>query len=247
MPAAPVRRRSTAVASSRSLDVPEVLAWLQRRGSARNRDGMARYGIVAPKVFGVSMATMQSLAKRLGRDHALALALWDTGWYEARQLVAFVGDPMRLTRAEMDRFCRDFDNWAICDGLCFHLFDKSRHAVAKVRQWAARRAEFERRAAFALMAGLALHDKTLPDATFSRMLPLAARAATDPRNFVKKGVSWGLRSVGHRTSRLHAEVVALARRLADSADAPSRWVGKDVLRDLERPLIRARVARKPLR
>lgn len=242
----PVRKgpRPAGAAATSTLGVPEVLAWLQRHGSARNRNGMARYGIVAPKVFGVSMATMQSLAKRLGRDHALALALWKTGWYEARTLMAFVGDPQRLTRAEMDRLCRDFDNWAICDSLCFHLFDKSPHAVAKIRQWARRRAEFERRAAFALMAGLALHDKALPDATFSRMLPLAADAATDGRNFVKKGVSWGLRSVGHRTSRLHAEVLTLARQLVQADDATARWVGKDVLRDLVRPVIRARVARR---
>lgn len=227
------------------MSVDQILAWLERRGSKRNRDGMARYGIIAPKVYGVSMATMQTLAKRLGRDHDLALRLWDTGWYEARQLVAFVGDPTRLTAREMDRVCADFDNWAIVDGLCFHLFDKSPHAVTKIRVWSTRAGEFQKRAAFALMAGLALHHKTLRDATFSRMLPLAQRAAADPRNFVKKGVSWGLRSVGHRTSRLHGEVVTLARRLAASDDATARWVGKDVLRDLERPLIRARVAKRP--
>jgi 3-methyladenine DNA glycosylase AlkD len=236
------RRRSKPPTSS--MGVPEVLSWLERRGSKKNREGMARYGIVAPKVFGVSMATMKSLTKRLGRDHDLALALWDTGWYEARTLMAFVGDPDRLTAAEMDRFCKDFDNWAICDGLCFHLFDKSPLAMGKIRQWAKRTGEFQRRAAFALMAGLALHDKRLSDATFVELLPLAERASTDSRNFVKKGVSWGLRSVGHRTSRLHADVVALATRLAASDDATSRWIGKDVLRDLERSMVRARVARR---
>src|SRR5262249_34677789 len=76
----------------KTMDVTEILAWLQRKGTKKNRDGMARYAIVAPKAFGVSMATMQQLTKKIGRDHALAAALWKTGWYEARMLTAFVDE-----------------------------------------------------------------------------------------------------------------------------------------------------------
>ena len=139
--------------------VGEALAWLERRGTKRNRDGMARYGIVAPKSFGVSVATIRELGKRLGRDHELALALWETGWYEARMLTPFVDEPARVTPAQMDRWARDFDNWAICDGVCFHLFDRTPHAWNKIEQWSTRREEFVKRAAFALLASVALHDK----------------------------------------------------------------------------------------
>lgn len=111
--------------------VDYALRWLGRRGTKRNRDGMARYGIVADKVFGVSMVTMQSLARQLGRDHDLALALWDTGWYESRMLTAFVDEAERVTSAQMDRWARDFDNWAICDTLCFKLFDRTPYAWRK--------------------------------------------------------------------------------------------------------------------
>ncbi len=112
--------------------VDAILAWLERRGSKRNREGMARYGIVAPKVFGVSVGELRNHARKLGHSHELTMALWKTGWYEARMLAAFVGEPERLTPAQMDRWCRDFDNWAICDTLCFHLFDRTPHAYAKV-------------------------------------------------------------------------------------------------------------------
>jgi 3-methyladenine DNA glycosylase AlkD len=238
--------QTTSPAGSRDIaaDVAMALAWLERRGSKKNRDGMARYGIVAKKAFGVSMATMQTLAKRLGRNHALARALWDTEWYEARILTSFVGEPARLTAAEMDRWCRDFDNWAICDTLCFHLFDESPHAWDKVGQWARRRAEFEKRAAFALLAALALHDKAAPDARFRTSLRLIAAAATDERNFVKKGVSWALRAIGHRSLPLHTAAIDLATTLARSDDATARWVGKDALRDLQRPAIRQRLERR---
>jgi len=240
------KKAAAAAGATPQRDVPAtvaaVLAQLERRGSRRNRDGMARYGIVADQVFGVSVGTLRTLGKQLGRDHELALALWQSGWYEARMLTAFVDEPARVTPAQMDRWCRDFDNWAICDALCFHLFDKTPHAFGKVAQWAKRKDEFEKRAAFALLAALAAHDKAAADEAFLRSLPLVERAATDPRNFVKKGVSWALRGIGHRDAALHAAAVALAQRLAASPDATARWVGKDTLRDLLRPLVLRKVA-----
>lgn len=222
------------VPGTNSGKVAAALAFLERRGSKRNRDGMARYGIVAPKVFGVSVATIRAYAKTLGRDHALAAALWKTGWYEARMLAVFVDEPAKVTPAQMDRWARDFDNWAICDTACFHLFDKTPHAYRKVTIWAARRDEFVRRAAFALLASLALHDKKAPDASFAKLLPLIERASTDGRNFVRKGVSWALRGIGHRNPRMKAAALTVARRLATSSEAAKRWVGKDAVRDLTR-------------
>jgi 3-methyladenine DNA glycosylase AlkD len=224
--------------------VRESLSWLEHRGSKKNRDGMARYGIVAPKVFGVSVSMIQQLGKRLGRDHELALALWETGWYEARMLTGFVEDPDRVTAAQMDRWARDFDNWAICDHLSFHLFDRTPHAWRKIDQWSRRREEFVKRAAFALLASVALHDKKAPDAPFVRSLRLIEAAADDERNFVKKGVSWALRSVGRRNQALNGSAVELSRRLAESDDGAPRWVGKDALRDLTRPMVQRQLAKR---
>jgi 3-methyladenine DNA glycosylase AlkD len=221
--------------------VQAVLAQLKRKGTKRNRDGMARYAIVAPKVMGVSVGDLRAMGKRVGRDHALAIALWKTGWYEARMLASFVADPERVTAPLMDRWARDFDNWAICDTVCFQLFDRSPLAWRKIAQWSTRREEFVKRAAFALLASVALHDKNAPDAPFERSLALIERAATDERNFVKKGVSWALRGIGHRNATLRASALALSRRLAASDDRTSRWIGKDALRDL------MRTAQKPSR
>ena len=222
----------------------EVLAWLKRRGSRRNVQGMARYGIVTPRAFGVSMGTMQGLASRIGTDHALAARLWTTGWHEARTLAAMIGDPRRLTVRQMNAWTADFDNWAICDTTCFVLFDKTPLAWQRIAAWARSPREFVRRAGYALLASLAGHDKAAPDARFLAFLPLIEKGAGDERNFVKKGVSWALRRIGHRNRELHAAAVALARRLALSDVASARWVGKDTLRDLQRPMVKARVARK---
>ncbi len=224
--------------------VAEALKWLEAKGTRKNREGMARYGIIAPKVFGVSMATMQALAKKLGRNHELANALWDTGWYEARILTAFVAEPERLTSAQMDRWAKDFDNWAVCDTLCFKLFDRSPHAWRKVEKWSGRRDEFVKRAAFALAASLAVHDKNAPDDPFFATLAIIEREAGDERNFVKKGVSWALRAIGHRSKPLHNAATDVATSLSRSTVPSERWVGKDALRDLSRPLVKKRVAQK---
>ncbi|HEX6850606.1 MAG TPA: DNA alkylation repair protein [Candidatus Polarisedimenticolaceae bacterium] len=225
-----------------SADVETVIAWLKRRGTKKNRDGMARYAIPSDRAFGVSVGDLRDHAKALGRDHDLAAALWATGWYEARMLACFVDDPAAVTPAQMDRWSRDFDNWAICDHATFHLFDRTPHAFGRVKAWSRSREEFVKRAAFALLAAVALHDKRAPDAVFLEGLRLIERAANDERNFVRKGVSWALRSIGHRNRACHAAAVELSERLAASADATERWLGKDALRDLNRAAVVRRVA-----
>jgi 3-methyladenine DNA glycosylase AlkD len=229
---------------SSSDEVRSVLTWLERHGTQRARDGMARYAIPSDKAFGVSVGTLKQQAKHLGRNHELAAALWETGWYEARMLATFVDEPERVTAAQMDRWCRDFDNWAICDTACFALFDRTPHAWRKVDQWARWRDEFGKRAAFALLWSLTVHDKRAGDEPFARGLLLIERAATDERNFVKKAVNMALRAIGKRNPALNAAAVTVAKRLAASPQAAARWVGKDALRELASPKLRSRPARR---
>ena len=221
-----------------------AVAWLRANGDPTFKAGLARYGLPTDAAFGLPVATIKRYAKSLGRDHALAVALWDTGWTDARMLACFVGDPAKVTAAEMDAWCGDFDSWGIVDTVCFTLWDRSPLAWKKARQWAARKPEFERRAGFVLMACLAAHDKHAANADFLPFLPLIEKGATDERNFVKKGVSWALRHIGHRNATLHAAAVKTATRLSKSEDATQRWVGKDALRDLTRPLVVRKVAGK---
>lgn len=214
----------------------EVLASLKKLGSKRLRDDMGkRYGITGPsaeQAFGVSMSNIKQLGKRLGRSHALAAALWETGNYEARMLASFVDEPSEVTPAQMERWVKDFDNWAYCDALSFNLFDRTPHAFAKVAQWAGSEKEFVKRTAFALLWSLALHEKRPDDAPFLRCLPIVERAATDDRNFVKKAVSMALRAVGRRSPALNRESTAVATRLMASTNDTARWVGKDSIKDL---------------
>jgi 3-methyladenine DNA glycosylase AlkD len=204
-----------------------VIQWMKAHSTKATRDGMARYAIPSDKAFGVAMKDLKALGKELGRNHELALALWKTGWYEARMLTAFVADPATITAAQMDRWCKDFDNWAYCDHLSFHLFDRTPHAWAKVDQWSRRKGEFEKRAAFALLWSLALHDKRAGNQQFVDGLELIERAAVDDRNFVKKGVSMALRAIARRNASLKSAAGAVTARLARSPHPPARWIAKE--------------------
>jgi len=225
-------------------DTRKSLAMLKAKSTRAYRDGMARYGLPSDNALGVPVGAIRAIAKQLGRNHKLALALWKTGVFEARMLATMVDDPAEVTPAQMDQWTADFDNWGICDTACFVLFDRTPHVGAKIRKWAPKKEEFVRRTAFALMASAALHDKDSDDKVFLKYLPLIERAAADNRNFVKKGVSWALRSIGSRSVGLHKASIALAAKLAKSEDSTERWIGRDALNDLQRPLVAKRVAGK---
>ena len=211
-----------------------ALASLERAATQHDRDNLARFGITtADQVLGVSMANIQKIAKTLGRSHALAEALWETGCYEARMLTAFVDEPARVTPAQMDRWCRDFDNWGICDTLCFKLFDRTPHAWGKVD--AVEQAQgrvHEARRVRAPREPRRPRQDVRRRAVPRRAARSSRRASTDERNFVKKGVSWALRRIGTRSAKLHAAAVAVAQRLAASKEGAPRWIGKDALREL---------------
>jgi 3-methyladenine DNA glycosylase AlkD len=224
------------------MDKDEVLTWLKRRGSRRTVQEMARYGIPSDGAVGVPMGTLLTLAKRLGKDHDLAIALWGSGCYEARLLASLIDDPQRVTRRQMNSWAASFENWADCDTVCFKLFDKTPFAWEKAQQWAASPREFVKRAGFTLMACLALHDKAAPDKKFLAFLPLIEKGARDERNFVKKGVNWALRAIGRRNLSLNAAALTVAERLALREEAACRWVGKDALRELASPKVRLRLA-----
>lgn len=210
----------------------EAMAALKARASDAVRDGYPRFAIPVTRALGVTMRDIQAIAKPLRPDHALAQALWETGIYEARMLAAYVDDPAAVTPAQMDRWCRDFDNWAICDTACFALFDRTPHAWPQVRRWVSRRGEFQKRAAFALIWGLSVHDKKGADEPFLEALQLVEREAVDGRHYVKKAISMALRGTGKRNPALRKAALDVARRLAASGVPPAVSIGKEAIREL---------------
>jgi 3-methyladenine DNA glycosylase AlkD len=213
-----------------------VLAVLREHASDDTLAQMGpRYGIHAAESIGVPMAAMKRIARDLGRDHELAAELWATGIYEARTVAALVDEPERVTIEQMDRWCADFDNWALCDTVCFSLFDRAPQAWTRLEPWAGDDREFVRRAAFALLWSLALHDRSAGDDRFVEGLALLERYADDERPLVTKSMSMSLRAVGRRNTVLQDAVRATAGRLAEAGSRPARRVGRTALREMSSP------------
>lgn len=228
-------------------DSQAVLAELKRLGSEDGRSGMARFGINTDRAFGVSMAQLRPLARTYKRDHDLALALWASGYHEARLLAVLVDDPKQVTPAQMDAWAAEFDSWDICDQACMKLFDRTPYVEEKIAVWVEDEREFVRRAGFATMAAYAVHGKAVPDARYLAFLPLIERHATDSRNFVKKSINWALRQIGKRSQDLHRPALALANRLVASDDKTKRWIGRDAVKELTDPVQIDRIAKRSAR
>ena len=200
--------------------------------SERNREGMGRFGINVEKALGISVVELRRLARGIEKSHELAEELWDTGIHEARLLACFVDEPNRVTEEQLERWAADFDSWDLVDQCCSNLVDRTPFAWDKAREWADRDEEFVKRAGFALMAVLAVHDKKSPDERYLELLPLIIRESDDGRNFVKKAVNWALRQIGKRNRSLNAAAITAAEEILVRDTKSARWIARDTLREL---------------
>ena len=223
----------------------DILKKLRARGSRKSIEGMARFGITTEGRMGVSMPEIRRIAKETGRDHDLAIRLWNSGIADARIVASIIADPGKMTAAEMDRWASEFDSWDVCDQVCMNLFERTPFARQKIRQWSRREEEYVRRAAFALIACLAWHDKDAPDAVFTGFLPLIRRGSTDERNFVKKAVNWALRNIGKRNPQLNRAALRTAEVLSRLDSRSARWIGADAIRELTSKAVQRRIRRLP--
>lgn len=215
------------------MDYDDLIARLKTMENPANVAGMARFGINSKNTLGISVVTLRKIGREVGKDHALALKLWSSGIHEARILACLIADPKKVTPGLMNRWVKNFDSWDVCDQCCMNLFDKTPHAYEKVKEWSVRKEEFVRRAAFALMACLAVHDKKASNRDFQRFFPLIKSSATDSRNYVKKAVNWALRQIGKRNTFLHREALRTATEIAKMDSASARWIAADAIRELK--------------
>ncbi|SRR5258708_4409350 len=210
----------------------QIIANLKQHANAQAVEGMARFGIRPAQALGISMPILRKMAKEIGRNQALALALWDSGIHEARILASMVAEPQLVSVQLMEEWVNGFDTWDVCDQVCGNLFDKTPYAYQKAMQWCQQEKEFVRRAGFVMMAELAVHDKQAHDEAFVQFFPLIKQYASDERNFVKKAVNWALRQIGKRNSHLRALALECACEIQNMDSKTARWVARDALREL---------------
>ena len=222
-------------------DVGDVIELVKSKAVPENIPGMKRFGMSEEGRLGIPVPELRAIAKNLGKDHQLAQELWNSRIAEARILASMVAEPNRLTEEQMDRWVEDFDSWDVCDQVCMNLFEKSPLAWKKILDWSEREEEFVKRAAFALIACLAWHDKRAEDDQFVKLLLLIKRGATDERNFVKKAVNWALRNIGKRNPNLNKAAIESAKEIQQIDSKAARWIASDAIRELESEAVQDRL------
>ncbi len=241
-------KRSNSVRRSiprRNWTKAEVLQELKNVADPKARAKLAYFGVNVPKSYGISAPVLHAFARHIGKNQALAEELWSSGIHEARILAPLVGEPEKITAAQMERWVRDFDSWDVVDTVCCYLYATAKPAWDKIHQWSRRRAEFEKRAAFSLAAYLSYKDKLAEDARFERFLTVIEREAYDERNFVRKAVNWALRNIGKRNLHLNAAAIRTAERIRRQDTRAARWIAADALRELKSEAVQKRLRKKP--
>jgi 3-methyladenine DNA glycosylase AlkD len=219
----------------------DVIARLKAQANPNNVAGMARYGISTTNTLGISINTLRKMAKEIGKDHELALKLWDSGFHEARILASFIDEPEKVTEAQLEHWVSDFDSWDVVDQIS-ELISKTPFVIKKIHDWAGRDEEFVKRAAFSLIAELSAHDKKMADNEFEPFFELIKNAADDERNYVKKAVNWALRNIGKRNKALNQRAIEVARVIKQMDSKAARWIAADVLRELTGEAVQKRLA-----
>lgn len=230
------------------MNAGEIIKQLESLENPENVLGMNRFGIFPKKAFGVSAPVLKNLAKEIKKQtenrHKLALELWKTEIHEARVIAYLIDDPKQVSEKQMDDWANDFDNWAICDSTCGHLFRKTEFAYKKVFEWSKRESEFVKRAGIVLIAQLAVHDKKASNEKIVKFLPLLENKSTDERNFIKKAVSWSLRQIGKRNIELNKLAGETAERIKLQNTKSARWIASDALRELRSEKVLQRLKKK---
>ena len=222
----------------------EIIRQLKSMRDPDSVKGMARYGINPKNNLGISIYKLRPLAKDIGKNHELALKLWDSGIHDARLLAVFIEDPTKVTSNQMDSWAQDFDSWDVCDQAATSLFDITPHAWKKIYEWAEREEEFVKRAAFSIIAGLAVHNKKANDGDFEKLLPLIKKHSVDERNYVKKAVNWALRNIGKRNISLNKKAIIIAKEIQKFDSKIAKWIASDAIRELTSEKVKQKLTRK---
>lgn len=224
--------------------VIEIIAQLKSQSNPANVAGMARFGISPVNTLGISLPVLRNTARQLGRNHELALQLWDSGIHEARILATLVDQPALVTQEQMEKWTAEFDSWDICDQCCSNLYSHTPWSYQKALLWSSRPEEFVKRAGFVMMAVLAVHDKKAGNEKLIQFFPELKAGAADKRNFVKKAVNWAIRQIGKRNILLNKETVALCEEIQQIDSSTARWIAVNALRELNGEAVQSRLKNK---
>ena len=211
MKAAPKRAVNASAKPSTRMSLADTMRALEKAGSAQTRKTYARHGAEEP-MFGVSFADLKALVKKIGVDHELALALWETKNHDARVLAMKIADPARIQSTDLDRWARE-NKMRMCKGYVAALAAESPHGAAKAREWFASKDPALRATAWAVAGALVNQDTTTPDDWFVQRLAEIEKSIHSAPNAEKEAMNMAVITIGGRNAALRKAATAAAKRI----------------------------------
>ena len=194
------------------MDLATAVAELEAAGTEQNRKTYRRHGAHDP-LYGVSFAVLRPMARRAGRDQALATGLWATGNYDARLLACLVADPAAATERELDAWLGEIDVYTLVDVFVASLAAQVPGARARADRWSASDRDWTSQAGWDLYAQLALNDPDLDDGFFTGLLDRIEAGIGGAGNRTRHSMNGALIAIGTRNEALRAAAEAASRRI----------------------------------
>ena len=199
---------------------------------------MKKFGITYVKSYGLRLPQIRKIAKQCGKDHDLALMLWDYGYHETYLLATLVEEPEKVDSSQLNKWVSEFYSWDLVDQACINLLRFMPEAIDNIFVWADSDEEFVKRTAFSLIAVLAVHNK---DLNFDQYFDIIKEGSKDNRNFVKKSVNWALRQIGKSSLENNKKALGLAYEILEIDNKANKWVARGAIRELESEKVQDRL------
>lgn len=188
----------------------------------RNADGIRRWEAKGSKPnklksFGIGLTVLRKLAKQVGRDHDLALKLWESDVYDARIIALLIDDPKQITREQAEVQVEKVDQ-----GHLEHVFSSCGAALAKTPfvvelagDWIKSDDPRRRCCGYGLLYELSKSKKKgAPDETFFLAHIEHIRKSFDGEELAVQGSMGGaLLGIGKRSAKLNAAALKVARHI----------------------------------
>ena len=212
------------------MDFNQIIHEFEELSDVDFAENMKRFGISYVKSYGLRLPQIRKIAKQCGKNHELALKLWDWGYHETYLLATLVEDPQKVDSCQLNEWVNAFYSWDLVDQACINLLRFIPEAVDDIFIWCNSDEEFVKRTAFSLIAVLAVHNR---DSDFDKYFEIIKEGSTDNRNFVKKSVNWALRQIGKSNADNNKKALKLAYEILEIDNKASKWVARSAIRELE--------------
>ena len=212
------------------MDFNEIIREFEDFSDADYAQNMKKFGIRHVKSYGLRLPQIRKIARQCGKDHDLALKLWDYGYHETYLLATLVEEPEKVNSTQLNEWVNTFYSWDLVDQACINMLRFIPEAIENIFIWCESDREFVKRTAFSLIAVLAVHEK---QSDFEIYFDILKEGSRDNRNFVKKSVNWAIRQIGKIDVENNRKALELSYEILEMNNKASKWVARGAIRELE--------------